>query len=246
MSRLRSIRLVATVAAALALSANLVGAAPVVVLHADFDQDTVDQMPSTDPPGEPDGDSLALYHSAGDILVRSAVGTMTNQPVELSRTGGIGGLRLTARLDPDYTNCSAYTVSFRSMVRSSVFFVYMVLRASDGLIICSLEYRAGGVLSYNTVNNDLSVGYVPDVPQFFEITVDMSSHRTSLSIDGAPIPEAQDMGFSQSADDFATAGPTFGGQYVETMVFDDFHIEATGCTSPVEPSTWGRVKNTYR
>jgi len=210
--------------------------------HADFNLDTPDQPPSTIPPGPPDGDSIRVRpHSASDgsVLVRETVGPMTDQPLEIDRLEG-GSVNFEGNLDPALTTCQGYTVSFRAM-SSLTFFTTVTFRGTGGHIISSVEYRGGGVLSYNTSTNPLSVGYFPDQPQLFEITVDMVGRTTSLSIDGVPIPEAQDYPLVLATDAVVLI-VSFGGLTPATMVIDDIHVEGTGCpvattTSTMPPSS---------
>ncbi len=220
-------------------------AVPEVALHADFDADALDSPPSLAPPGDPPSDELRLYGSAGDWTVRDAVGGMTDQPLEMERGSGTGAFSLIAYLDPTYANCSSYTASWRSMVLSDVFYVYISLKTSGGWIIGSLEYRSGGLLTYGMVGNELSVGYVPGVEQLFEITVDRVAHTTNLSIDGVAVPEAQGWPASASPE-FVSVTATFGGIYASTLVIDDIHVMAECSPSAVESEGWGRIKALYR
>lgn len=205
--------------------------------HADFDLDTPDQPPSTIPPGPPDGDAIRLRTQSGtggSILVRSAVGSMTDQPVEIERFDG-GSVAFHSDLDPSLTTCPGYTISYTAM-SSLTFFTTITFRGTGGYIISSVEYRGGGVLSYNGSGNPLSVGYFPDQPQLFEITVDMVGQTTSLSIDGVPIPEAQDYPFALATDAIVLT-VSFGGTTPATIVMDDIHVEGVGCSVPTTTST---------
>ena len=73
--------------------------------------------------------------------------------------------------------------------------------------------------------NELSVSYFTNVAQLFEVTLDMESQTASLSVDGEPRPEAQDVPFIQGAD---TTLKHLGGDPglidLYQLAVDDIHI----------------------
>jgi hypothetical protein len=223
-------------------------AAPVVGLHADFDLDAVGQEPATDPPGDPDEDSLRLYTQGGSVLVQDSFGDLMDQPVVVTRSRNGYGIGLGGLVDPDQRFCSFYTVSWRSLVDRNVQFFYMSFSSSNSQILGSVEYRLNGVDSVNGSTNEIPVGYVPNVAQFFEVELDLQTKTLNLSIDGVPVPEAQGIRFiNVGPDGLRYVGTGFGMLDLYSIAIDDLHVEASGCPGvAIEQRSWGALKGTYR
>ena len=219
-----------------------------VALHADFNQDVVGEMPSTDPPGEPDGDTLRRSESGGSVRVRESYGDLTDQPCVVSRQRSGYDIYLRADLDPDMWDCSWYKASWRSLVSKPVGFFYMGFYADNRQALASLEYRGSGTHTLNGSNNVISVGFTPMVSQFFELEMDMATKTVNLSIDGAPVPDAQGTNFVQTNPDGLRIIITgFGMTDLYDVAIDDLHVIAMDCPSvPTVDQPWGSLKAMYR
>ncbi len=198
-----------------------------ILFRAHFDNDSVDKEPDTTLPGDPVGDLLELNTSAGAILVRSSVGELTKKPVELNQTGGTGGVRLSGRVAGTPPKSGIYTARWRSLVASqSVAFAPIVLRDSSGRILASVAYRPGGMLDYNDKNpNGIGVGWKPNLPQFFEIEVDLIKKVTTLRIDGRVVIQGFPF-YEEIAADLARISMELGTTEKQTLAWDDIEIVA--------------------
>ena len=163
-----------------------------LLFRATFTNDAPDA-----PPGAPDVGSWSLTNPAGTILVRATSGNLTTQPVELDHflAGVAGSVKLRGTVAGTPPGTGRYLARWRSLVHSAdACFNGIVLRSANNLILASLEYRPSGQLTYNSnrAGGPIAVGsWAQDVAQLFEITVDLDTHVTSLSIDGTPIEAAQ-------------------------------------------------------
>ncbi len=222
--------------------------AQVVALHADFNHDTVGEMPTTDLPGDPDGDSLVRSESGGTVRVQEAFGDMNGQPCVVTREIFARPIYVSGRVDPDLRDCSWYRVTWRGLVSANVQFFYMSFGSSNSQILASLEYRAGGVHTVNGSGNVISVGYQPNVSQFFDMELDLTTKTLNLSIDGQPVPEAQDLRFVQMGPDgLRSITTSFGMGDFYAVAIDDLHVLADGCPGvPTEEKPWGTIKALYR
>ena len=219
----------------LTAAAAPVGAEETVILHADFNSDTLGEKPSTYPPGDPEGDAFGASTVGGPITVESAVADLTDQPILMKRQQ-IGSFGFTA-YTADHPLCGLYQASWHSLMRQRPQFFYFSLLAHNPPgeivrpVLASVIYRSAGTrryLTYNTSVSELSVSYDLDVAQLFEVTIDMVSKTTSLSIDGVPVPEVQDRMFNQGAqwDDLSlrSLGGTPGLTDTYQLAIDDVHI----------------------
>lgn len=220
--------------------------AEVPAFQANFDLDPVGEAPNSDPPGEPDGDIISLRTQGGPITVEESVGSITGQPVLMDRQE-TGYFSLTAVLDEDYWYCNHYTIRWRSASRDNLFFYACAAYSANSMLLSGLEYRQSYVLSFNSVNNPLPVGYQIDTMQEFVMTLNMVDKTTSLLVDGMAYPEAQDMSQVQVyGDGLKVFSFSPGGLDPSQFVVDDIEITADCADTAVAPATWSRVKSLYR
>jgi hypothetical protein len=219
-----------------------------VALHADFNLDTIGERPSTDPPGDPDGDTLRMSESGGSVRVQESFGDLTDQPTVVTRSRNGYQIYLAGIVDPDLQECSFYTVSWRSLVAQNVQFFYMSFADANSRHLASVEYRAGGTHSVNSHVNEVSAEYTPNVAEFFELELDIETKTLSLSIDGVPMTEVEGLEFiSTFANGLKWIGTDFGMLDLYSVAIDDLHVEASGCAqTPTEEGSWGAVKALYR
>ena len=133
------------------------------------------------------------------------------------------------------------------MVRSVVGYWYVAM-TGPATVLAAVEYRGAFKLTLNGSGNELGVGYTADVPQQFEVVLNMESQTLSLSIDGTPRPEAQDVSFMQSnpTGEMDAVRFLFGLTDNYQAVVDDIEVVGTDCgTVPVKPSSWGLLKTRY-
>lgn len=219
--------------------------AQVVALSADFNQNTVGEQPPADLPGDPVGDFLGFGTAAGNITVVDQIGPMTDQPLVMDRTT-TGLFSLTANLAPDLVNCDTYLVRWTGMVDQEVSSFGVNLVGSGNL--AALQYDDAFVLNMNGFQNPTSVAYQANVPQVFEVAVDMVAKKTSLSIDSVPVPEAQNLNFISLNSSGTFEFLIFSGSGAQNWDYaiDDLEVIATCGPTPTNPSTWSQLKTRYR
>jgi len=203
-----------------------------IVLNADFNADTPGLPPDLTLPGAPTGDFLQLAEASGTVTVAASVGSLTDQPILMDQVPGIGGLDVFCY--PASNECNLVRVAWNSLARSNdIFFLACVVRDPGGLIIASLEYRANGELTYNSVGGvgpTLPVAYTPDVDQRFEILVDLTTKTSSLSVDGIPLAGFQNVPFAQAAaSGFGRLGFEGGGTFAQQFAIDNINMSGCDC-----------------
>jgi hypothetical protein len=208
-----------------------------LVLSAAFDSDSVDAPPNASLPGPPSGDSLTYFESAGTIRVRAGVGTLDSKPVEMKQaTGPEGGLNLFAYPASGPGCGSRMIVQWRSLADSiDPCFMAAVMRSSSGAILAAIEYRPGGVLTYNSVGGvgpTLPVTYTLGIDQLFTVALDLVSQTSSLAINGSPIVGFQNVPFAQPGEDFQRLGFEMGCTSAQVLAVDDLSIVAVCDNSP--------------
>jgi hypothetical protein len=233
---------------ALMLMAGAADAQQHDALHVDFNADVVGETPSTDPPGDPDGDSLRLSESGGSVRVEESYGDLTDQPCVVRRQRSGYDIYLRADLDPDMWDCSWYKASWRSLVSEPVGFFYLGFYADNRQALASLEYRGSGTHTLNGSGNVISVGFTPMVSQFFELEMDLTTKTVNLSIDGTPVPDAQGTNFVQNNPDGLRIVITgFGMADLYDVAIDDLQVIAMDCPGvPTVDEPWGSLKAMYR
>jgi len=188
------------------------------------------------PPGPPEVGMWQLDNAAGEIFVRSAVGDLTDLPVHLNQVDGLlGGLDLIGTVAGTPPTTGVWVARWRSLVHSSdIFFAPIVLRDANFNIIASLEYRPNGLLSYSTPSTSpptaptsIGIGWVQNVSQLFEITVDLAEQVTSLRVNGVLVPGFESVPFVQSgASSVARIAFELGGTTAQSVAWDDISIYA--------------------
>jgi hypothetical protein len=207
-----------------------------VTLMATFDGDIPDSPPDLSLPGPPTGDALTISEASGTIRVRTAVGSLTSQPVEMSQVPGIGSMAMAAFPAPT-TGGDRVTVRWRSLARAGACFLSCTMRGPGGEIAASVEYRAEGQLTYNSVGEPgptLPVGYVPDQDQQFTVVLDFVNQMSSLSIDGVPVVGFQDVPFPHPVTVLGSVGFEAGCVATQTFAVDE--ISAVTVVDDTPPS----------
>lgn len=211
-----------------------------LIFHAHFDSDTVDAPPDTTLPGPPTGDSLTLNEPAGYIMVRSAVGDLTNQPVEVRMTGGTGGVDILGTVAGTPPSSGTWIASWWGLVQSGSWpsiFGSMAFRDSSSLILAAVVYREDGKIDFNDLymGSGIGVTYTPDVSQYFELTINLDTKTTSLSIDGIPVPLCQNMNYYETgASDLAQMNFEVGYTTEQAFALDDLMIRSTRVTAEID------------
>lgn len=175
----------------------------------------------------------------GSITVRASLGDPTrgllNQPVVLDQAGGActrcGGLTLRATVTTADASQSAtygtYRVSWASLEnKPSPKSAPFVLRGSDGREIARVAYETRSsqrVLTYDGVPLS-SRTWAMGVAQRFAILVNLDTKRTSLSIDGTPVPEAQNVAFVAGATNLQRVAAEFFGIDAGIVGWDDVSV----------------------
>ena len=222
-----------------------------LMFHAHYDNDTVDSLPDTSLPGPPTGDSLVLNTPAGYIMVRSAIGDLTNQPVEVRMTGGTGGVDLRGTVAGTPPSSGVWIASWRGLVQSGSWpsiFGPMIFRDSSNLILAGVAYRENGEIDFNDLftGSGIGVTYTPDVSQYFELTIDLDVKVTSLSIDGVPVALCQNTNYYEAgASDLAHMNFEVGYTTEQAFALDDMKIGAAivEATVDIDPNTLNLKSN---
>ncbi|HEU4334375.1 MAG TPA: putative Ig domain-containing protein [Candidatus Eisenbacteria bacterium] len=223
--------LVALPAGALAAAASMPGdTLSVVTLNAAFDGDTPNKAPDTSLPGAPDGDYLTLDTSAGTIQVVPSYDGLS-RPVEVRQVNDPGRAMLFAHAAPTPAPPEQAVARWRSVARDDEAMIQMaiVLRASNGAILASVEYLHQGLLAYNGsagASLPIPVTQQNRIAQQFTITANFLARTTALSIDGVPISGFQAVPFAQSGDDVATVEIGGQGGHPQTVYADDISVVA--------------------
>lgn len=230
---------------ALLLIAASTASAHSIVFQNNFSQDTVGEFPGTELPLEPEDDTFQRIQQGGQIVVRAAVGDLIDQPVELIQDQS-GSLYIAGIIGTEHRTCSSYVVSWRSLIRNtSTFFISTEARDSSGLILASVSWR-GSTIVYNAAlgrDVDLPFGWTVDASQLYEISIDFVARTTSLSVDGVPVAELQNVSFVQSGQNLRWWAFNFGGVGGQSIAVDDMKIAANGCHGvAIEAPSWGAVK----
>lgn len=223
----------------------------VVVLSADFNDDTVGEAPDTSLPGGPEGDSLGLSErpTGSAFTVVDAAGTLTDQPLEGNRLSGPGGFGCQFRLPEGAYPCQRIVVKWCSVGVTQIPSSFMVLRGPQGAIHGSVNYRG----SFITINTRLGFTFEEQVGswtvgegQCFEWHVDRSANRQSLYIDGEVAVEDLETSWNTAGLDVIAFQYEPSSQNGFTFAIDDVEISVVDCASPTEQRSWGEVKAAYR
>lgn len=221
--------------------------AQTTAFYADFNMDTAGEQPNLSPPGPPSGDAISLNTAGGSVTVEATYGVMTDQPLVMDRVT-TGAHTAQFILDPTSTGCDTYAVRWTAMITEATDNINISFRNETNSVMAQFHYRPNGVLAYNGFTNEIATGYAPNVPQDFEVMIDIPAGTTSLSIDGVPDPKAQNRpfvfpNFSETFDNFIVG---FAGLEYEEFIIDDIEIIATACdVVPTERSSWSALKATF-
>lgn len=221
-------------------------AAQTVVLHADFDQDTVGELPATDLSGSPDGDYLATFTGGGTITVQTEYSDLVQQPVVLQRTSS-SSFGIQFWLDPDLRDCQVYTVRWNSLLSQFAQFFYVNFSSPNRQTMGSVEFRSSGQMTANGSGNVLASTYAPMTAQEIEVQLDIANKTMDVMIDGVPDPNGQDLRHYQTGGNgLRFVGLSFGLLDTYTVAFDDLHVTGIGCVGVAnERRSWGALKATY-
>lgn len=119
-------------------------------------------------------------------------------------------------------------VRWKSLVIDSEYKICKIqLLGPSSEIIASLEYRENGVLIYNSTDDELPVGYIPNVHQQFEIVANFETQRTRVSINGAPVSGFQSVPFVQACSELELVN--FNARWCD-LVVDDITAYYVPCT----------------
>jgi len=214
-------------------------------LVANFDADVVGEAPDTNLPGEPSGDYLYYYGAANGVCeVISGVSTMIGQPLRAERTANSYIVRFA--LDPELNNCESYVIRWTAMYDEEQFASAFSLRSSSQQLLAAVGVTGSsltavyGSTSVTLAGQSSAVNRVID----YEINLNLEESTFSLAIDGAPVPEVQDV-LALGAD-FARFEISYGGTGVQYVYIDDISVWANCSSVATDKIKWGEIKAIYR
>ncbi len=218
-----------------------------VVLHSDFNHDTVGEVPVPDLPGDPAGDYLGYNIDGGTVTIEASYRGLDNQPAVIERQM-LGSLGILHWVDPDLRDCESFDLSWRLVLDSFTEFFYMSMSSPNHYLLGSVGFRPDGVITANASGNELVTTYTPGTPQFFEVHLDMVNKEMSVMIDGVADPNGQNLRHSQVyGDGLRLVSMGFGMSDNYTLGFDDLHVVGNNCVGvATESLSWSTVKAIYR
>ncbi|MGH7699300.1 MAG: CARDB domain-containing protein [Gemmatimonadales bacterium] len=175
-----------------------VSAAPRVIFEADFDADEVGGAPGTPIVGT----WSAVETAGGTVTVETGLGDVASRLVVLTRTQG-GALGLFGTIAGRPPTGRVFVLRFRAVVSDDVTTgpaTVVQILSSNNSQIGFFSWDGPGALKWN--GEDTGVGWTPGVAQLLELTIGLGrsiDRRTSLIIDGAPVPGFQDLPFLNPA-----------------------------------------------
>jgi len=247
-------RALAIVLAAALLLPDSGVAQTVLVLRADFNSDTVGAPPDVSLPGGPEGDGITLsgVSANGSFLVSDSTSALTDQPLEVTRTGGTTGFACTFTMPESAYPCEQLVVRWCAVAATAIPPTFFSVLGPAG------QFDLYGLLNFRTDNsitispevgvpNEVTVGsWSVGSAQCFEWHIDRATGLQSLFIDGVPAIEDFNTVWPTTSTDVISFKYSLAGQDPFTYALDDVEISVTDCTTPVEGSSWGRLKATYR
>lgn len=236
------------------VTASLAKAEDFVVMHADFNADTAGAWPGLDPTGDPAGDSIWFYNytDPSSAIVQSSLYELTDKPLVVSRLSG-SHIQVYYSFDPEHIDCNSYTVGFDAMAGNPLEYAYFTFREEGLRVFMSmgfaddprLDISGQGPVTLHNSGETTSVRWYEADALHFEYEIDLVGKTYSMSIDGVPVPEAQNHGFSVGNQDgtFAHMSMQFGGLNDAVMAIDNLYVIAhCGTKVAAESKTWGSVK----
>lgn len=173
----------------------LVSCSPPVVLQpetlfrATFSSDAVDSLP-----GNPEVGTWSPNPTDGTILVRSAIGDLTNKPLEVNHSGPAPGSPSLFGTFATPATRGRVVARWSSLVHSSNAVFASTAFSGAGGVVASVDYRELGRVTLNSQTNVVG-SWTRDVAQTFEMTIDLDNRTTSLKIDQIAVPGAQAVPF---------------------------------------------------
>lgn len=191
------------------------------IFEATFTNDAADAAPGT-----PEiGTWTSTGTAAGTVLVRAAVGDLTQKPVELDQVIGLtGGVHLLGSVAGTAPASGVYAARFRMLWHTEASGGVFVLRDTGALVLCALGVGPLPILRLNDAILD-GVSWTPDVAQSYEITVDLDQNVCSLKVNDVAVAGAQGVPFFQSAAaNLQSVEISHGGTFAQTSAWDDLRV----------------------
>lgn len=195
---------------------------PETVFRATFNADAVNA-----PPGNPEvGTWTSLSPTDGTITVRSAVGGLTNKPLEVNHFGPApGSPNLVGTFAGNPVSSGKVVARWSFLVHSSSAEFGFIAFSGVGGVAANVDYRQPGRITLNTQTNVVG-SWTRDVAQTFEMTIDMDRRTTSLKINQIAVPGAQAVPFKSPSGPAVLNEITIhaGGTTPEVHAWDDIEV----------------------
>ncbi|GJM45328.1 MAG: hypothetical protein DHS20C21_21700 [Gemmatimonadota bacterium] len=233
--------LVASPGAGLAADRGL----PVTLLDCDFNSETVDAPLPTGGPAA--GQPISL--GGVDAFVRST--PFGSPSVELQDTWGSGARHVS------FTFLNGWAPSTGTMsISADLWFedadnYSFNLREADAASVSflSLLFQFNGNIRYGDLDspgNTLIGTYTTGVPQSLLIDVDLDTATYDLTLNSTALLSGESMGVLPEGIGRIYVGLSHDADSSGTFYLDNLDVSASEVPSPVDASTWGRVKDLFR
>jgi hypothetical protein len=227
--------------------APLATAQTVLVARADFNTDTVGELPDASLPGDPEGDVLGW---AGQVTptVADSAGTLLDQPVRISRSGGSGGGRFWLNVPPSAGPCAKFLFRFRMARTTDYIWTSVIPMAPNQGTLGIMAFHSNHILTTPDGVDLPSLGTVEkDVDVLVEWEIDRVTGIQSISLDGVLVSDQLETKWKNTLGvDFNRLSFEPGSTSAQAFAIDDIEIYAIDCATAVEIRTWGQIKSTYR
>ena len=220
-------------------------ALPVTLLECDFDSEPIDQILANGgaAAGQP-------YWLGGiDAYVRDA--PFATPCVELTDDWGSGAKFLW------FAFLNGWEVTSGQMsIEADLWFAgansygfYLREAGSTAVPFLTLYFTAWGEVRYNdldTPTNVLIGTYATGRSQLLRIDIDLDAETYDLSLDSTPLLTGESMGALPRGIATILVGHGSDGDSEGTYYLGELRASASETPSPVEPTSWGRVKGRFR
>ena len=227
-----------------------------LIAQADFDSDTVGNLPDTGLPGGPTGDSLVLTGVGfpGTYTVVDEALPLTDQPLRCERASGAGsfnfGLRVPTAAETTTKIVARFDIAPVQPLNSLA--LSAILRGPSLSIHGSIRLSAGGMIFTTAWGGALDTlipagNFRTDQPNHVEWIVDRESGVQSVVLNGVLVIDAEQTQYINPGTPFESLMFEGQGQSPMDIAIDNLEIyDGVAAPTPVEPVSFGNLKTHFR